>query len=60
MNNTFKGFNIDLADFRIDPLKIAALTFVVMTVSSRYSPVPDCFAVDAQPSKETIRRVKEM
>jgi hypothetical protein len=46
------------ADFRVGSLKIAALTFVVITVSSKYSPVPDCFAFDAQPTQEIIRIVK--
>ena len=56
MNDTFESFNIDLCGLQGGgSLKIAALTFVVITVLSKYSPVPDCFAVDAQPKQEIIR-----
>jgi len=35
-------------------LKIAVFTFVVIKLSSKYSPVLELFDVDAQPSAETI------
>src|SRR5258706_8192564 len=45
------------ADFREGSLKTSAFTFVVMAVSSIYSPVPSCFDVDAQPTNEARRTV---
>jgi len=50
------------ADFNIGSLKIAALTLVVMTLSSTYSPVPSCFGVDehaTEVSSVTARKVAE-
>ena len=45
------------ADFSVGSLKIAGLTLLVMTVSSMYSPVPSCFAVEAQPSAIATNRM---
>src|SRR5664279_1059238 len=45
------------ADLSVASLRIAALTLVVMTVSSTYSPVPSCLAVDAQPSAIVTNRM---
>ncbi|EEF26946.1 conserved hypothetical protein [Ricinus communis] len=47
-------------DFRVGSLKMLALTLVVMTESSTYSPVPSLVAVEAQPvmapSSDTVNR----
>src|SRR5256885_16389999 len=50
------------ADFSEGSLKIAAFTLVVMTVSSKYSPVPSCLGVDAHPrsSKVTGKKPPEL
>ena len=47
------------ADLSVGSLKIAALTLPVMTVSSTYSPVPSCFAVEAQPSARLLWTITE-
>ena len=38
---------------------MAALTLLVMTLSSTYSPVPSCFCVDAQPTAVSNVRAKK-
>ena len=43
------------ADFSEGSPKTAAFTLVVMTVSSRYSPVPSCLGVEAHPRREISR-----
>jgi len=43
------------ADFSDGSLKIAAFTLVVMTVSSKYSPVPSFVDVPAHQSNEASR-----
>jgi hypothetical protein len=55
LNYTLEGFDVDFGDFKEGSWKTAALTFVVITVSSIYSPVPSCFEVEAQPKKEANR-----
>jgi hypothetical protein len=35
------------------------LTFVVMTVSSTYSPAPSCFEVDAHPTKKVNKTMND-
>ena len=47
------------ADFSEGSPKTAAFTLVVMTVSSRYSPVPSCLGVEAHPRKEISRTAKQ-
>jgi hypothetical protein len=34
-------------------------TLAVITESSKYSPVPSCFAVEAQPRKETRSKTRK-
>jgi hypothetical protein len=43
-------------DFKVGSLNMAALTLVVITLSSKYSPVPSCVEVDAQPSENSNAR----
>jgi hypothetical protein len=47
------------ADFSIGSLKTAALTLVVMTLSSTYSPVPSCFGVDEHATEVSQRHGEE-
>jgi len=45
------------ADFKVGSLNMAALTLVVMTLSSTYSPVPSFVGVDAQPKENSNAKV---
>src|SRR5271157_5991121 len=47
------------ADFSDGSFITAALTFVVMTLSSTYSPVPSCLGVDAQPKQEASKSIRK-
>jgi hypothetical protein len=45
------------ADLSVGSFKMAALTLLVMTVSSTYSPVPSYVRVEAQPSAMATNRM---
>jgi len=51
LNHALERFDVD---FSPGSAKMAALTFVVIVVSSTNPPVPSCFAVDAQPNMNSM------